>query len=76
MYGKYIDNVHIKDRVYRGKTVQLGKGSSDFMTIFKKLKQAKYKGNFILQGARSSNNQHAQTVKKYKDFVIKFLRNS
>ena len=76
MYGKYIDNVHIKDRVYRGKTVQLGKGSSDFMTIFKKLKQTKYKGNFILQGARSSNNQHAQTVKKYKDFVIKFLSNS
>ena len=72
-YGKYIDNVHIKDRVYNGGTVPLGTGNADFLTVFKKLKQIKYKGNFILQGARSKNNQHVSIIKEYRDFIIKFL---
>ena len=75
LYGKYIDNVHVKDRIYRGNTVFFGKGNADFKTVFKKLKEIDYKGNFILQGARSKNNQHAFTVKKYRDFVMKFLNN-
>jgi len=76
LYGKYIDNVHIKDRVFNGKTVSLGEGNADFLSIFKKLKQIKYKGNFILQGARSKNNQHALVVKEYRNFIIKYLINS
>ena len=72
-YGKYIDNVHIKDRVYNGDTVPLGTGDADFLTVFKKLKQIKYKGNFILQGARSKNGQHISIIKEYRDFIIKFL---
>ena len=76
LYGKYIDNVHVKDRVNKGSTVFLGEGNADFTTVFKKLKQINYKGNFILQGARSKNNQHVLLVKKYKDFVMKFLTNS
>ena len=76
LYGKYIDNVHIKDRVFNGKTVPLGEGNADFLSIFKKLKQIKYKGNFILQGARSKNNQHALVVKEYRNFIIKYLINS
>ena len=72
-YGKYIDNVHIKDRVYNRGTVPLGTGNVDFLTVFKKLKQIKYKGNFILQGARSKNNQHVSIIKEYRDFIIKFL---
>ena len=35
LYGKYIDNVHIKDRIYNGNTVPLGEGNTDFLTIFK-----------------------------------------
>jgi len=76
LYGKYIDNVHIKDRIYEGNTVPLGKGNADFPAIFKKLKQIGYKGNFILQGARSKNNQHVPIIKEYRNFVIKFLINS
>ena len=76
LYGKYIDNVHIKDRIYKGNTVPLGEGNADFLTIFKKLKQISYKGNFILQGARSKNNQHVPIIKEYRDFVTKFLMNS
>ena len=73
LYGKYIDNVHIKDRIYNRGTVPLGTGNADFLTVFKKLKQIKYKGNFILQGARSKNNQHVSIIKEYRDFIIKFL---
>jgi hexulose-6-phosphate isomerase len=73
LFGKYIDNVHIKDRIYKGNTVPLGEGNTDFLTIFKKLKQIKYKGNFILQGARSKNNQQVSTIKEYRDFVTKFF---
>jgi len=74
LYGKYIDNVHIKDRIHRGKTVPLGEGNADFPTIFKKLRQIKYKGNYILQAARSKNKQQVCIIKEYKDFVTKFLK--
>jgi len=74
-YGKYIDNVHIKDRIYKGKTVALGEGNVDFLKVFKKLKKIRYKGNFILQGARSKNNKHIDTIKEYANFVKRFLRN-
>jgi hexulose-6-phosphate isomerase len=73
LYGKYINNVHIKDRFYKGNTVPLGEGNVDFQTVFEKLKQIKYKGNFILQGARSKKNRHAFIIKKYKDFMMNFL---
>ena len=75
LYGKYIDNVHIKDRIYNGNTVPLGEGNTDFLTIFKKLNKIRYKGNFILQGARSKNNQHVSIIKEYRDFITKFLIN-
>ena len=73
LYGKYINNVHIKDRYYKGNTVPLGEGNVDFQTVFEKLKQIKYKGNFILQGARSKKNKHTFIIKKYKDFIMNFL---
>ncbi len=75
LYGKYVNNVHIKDRLYNGKTVPLGQGNADFMSVFKKLKQINYKGNFILQGARSKNNQHVLVVKEYRNFITKLLMN-
>ena len=74
LYGKYIDNVHIKDRFYKGNTVPLGEGNVDFQTVFEKLKQIKYKGNYILQAARSKNKQQVCIIKEYKDFVTKFLK--
>ena len=35
----------------------------------------KYKGNFILQTARSKKNQHTQVVKEYRNFIINYLKN-
>ena len=75
LYGKYIDNVHIKDRIYNGATVPLGEGNVDFLSVVKKLKRIKYKGNFILQTARSKKNQHTQVVKEYRNFIINYLKN-
>ena len=75
LFGKYVDNIHIKDRVYKGKSVPLGLGNADFLSIFKKLKQVNYTGNFILQGARSKNNQHALVIKEYRNFITKLLIN-
>ena len=75
LYGKYVNNVHIIDRVYKCKTVPLGLGNADFLSVFKKLKQMNYTGNFILQGARSKNNQHARVIKEYRNFIINYLKN-
>ena len=47
-YGDFISDIHIKDRSLRGASIFLGKGNADFPTIFKKLKQIGYKGNFII----------------------------
>ena len=66
-YGDRIDNVHIKDRVFNGTTVPLGDGDTDFNSVFKSLKDIEYKGNFILQTARSDNNK--QVLKKYFENV-------
>ena len=66
-YGDRIENVHIKDRVLNGTTVPLGDGDTDFNSIFKSLKDIEYKGNFILQTARSDNNK--QVLKKYFENV-------
>ena len=66
-YFKYVKNIHIKDRVLNGKTVRLGKGNWDYKKFFKLIKN-KYKGNFILQTARSLNNKHVDEVIVNKKF--------
>ena len=61
-YGKYIKNVHIKDRCFKGSTVKLGQGDANFKEVFKNLKKKKYRGYFILQTARSKNNLHKREI--------------
>jgi len=66
-YFKYVKNIHIKDRILNGKTVRLGKGNWDYKNFFKLIK-FKYKGNFILQTARSPINEHAREIQINKKF--------
>ena len=66
-YLKYIKNIHIKDRVKNGNTVRLGKGNWDYKKFFKLIKGL-YKGNFILQTARSKNNKHVEEININKKF--------
>ena len=68
-YGKYIKNVHIKDRLLGGTTVPLGEGDVDFGLVFKLLDQINYRGNYILQTARALDDNHEKTLKNFKNFV-------
>lgn len=53
LLGKYILNVHIKDRISNhGTTVPLGDGNTNFVKIFKNLTKINYNCDYILQGAR------------------------
>ena len=63
----------IKDKKVNGKTVRLGEGDFDFKSFFNYIKKINYKGNLILQTARSKNNNHLYELKKNKSFVDKFL---
>jgi L-ribulose-5-phosphate 3-epimerase len=68
-YGNRIMNVHVKDRKYNGITVPLGEGDSDFKAIFKLLNYFEYKGNYILQTARSENHDHLGVLIKYRNMT-------
>jgi len=68
-------NVHIKDRIFKGSTVELGKGDVDFKKVFQVLSKINYKGNFILQTARAKENEHTKAILAYKNFVINFIKN-
>lgn len=53
--GKWLYNVHIKDRVLGGDTVPLGEGDADFEKVFGTLGRIGYRGSFILQAARGDD---------------------
>ena len=57
LLGRYIKNVHIKDRFFdKATTVPLGTGNTDFKNVFKKLIDINYQGDYILQCARKDIN--------------------
>ena len=68
-YGHRIINVHIKDREFNGFTVPLGLGNANFQSVFRNLNYINYSGNFILQAARSKNNEHKKVLEEYKSQV-------
>ncbi len=71
VYGKYVGSVHIKDRKYRGTTVPLGHGNTDFASLFQNLKKHKYQGDFILQVARGQDGRELDWCLQNKEFLIK-----
>jgi hexulose-6-phosphate isomerase len=72
IYFDRVYNIHIKDRLYNGKTISLGQGNCDFKSLFLILKNIKYKRNLILQTARSKNNHVKEIIKNIK-FIKSFL---
>lgn len=64
-YGPRILNVHVKDRVLGGTTVPLATGNADFPTVFALLRAHGYKGNYIMQTARASDERHSEALKTY-----------
>lgn len=73
-YGDYILNVHIKDRLLNGETIELGKGNANFPMIFKLLNKIKYNGNYILQIARDNNNDHIGIINKSIERIFKWMK--
>ena len=74
-YGKYLSNVHIKDRVFEGTTVSLGRGDANFEKLFRGLKEQEYQGSFTLQAAREENGKESETISSYVEFIKKYINN-
>lgn len=70
----YILNIHIKDRVYHGSTVELGTGSADFKELFRGLKEINYQGSFILQAARGEDGNEKNTVIQQSRFLKDWIK--
>lgn len=73
IYFDHVKNIHIKDRLKFGNTTKLGTGSWNYKKFSKLLKKTKYKGNFILQTARSNKNNDIEELQKNKEFLLKVL---
>lgn len=72
-YFKYVKNIHIKDRKFKGVSVRLGTGNYNFKKFFNFLKKINYKGNLILQTARSKNNSDIYEICVNKNYIETFL---
>ncbi len=72
-YGNRIKNVHIKDRLKGGSTVELTRGDADFKKIFKNLRSINYKGNLIMQTARAKDGDHEKALIKYKHMIENWI---
>ena len=72
-YGNWIKNIHVKDRLFGGGTVPLGKGNVDFNNVFSNLVKIDYKGDFILQTARALDDNHDKILIIYKNLLQKLI---
>lgn len=73
-YGRFVSNVHIKDRELGGSTVALGTGNANFNQLFGGLREVGYRGSFILQVARGPDGKEVETVRDQATFVRSYIR--
>ena len=66
-------NIHIKDRPKNGRTIRLGQGDFNFVNFFRYIKKINYRGNLIMQTARSPRKRHIEEILINKKFIEKFL---
>lgn len=72
--GKYVYNVHIKDRLKGNGTMKLGTGSADFDKVFGTLKEIGYRNSFIMQAARGTDGQEQEEIEGQLAFVKEYLQ--
>ena len=72
-YGERIINVHIKDRKINGGTVRLGEGDTKFKEVFDFFNFSDYAGNYIMQTARSKNNNHIEELNINLSFIQTYI---
>ena len=63
-----INNVHLKDRTYDGKTMLPGSGETNFENIFQFLNGKGYNKLFTLQTAREKTGDEKETILKHKKY--------
>jgi len=66
-YGDYITDIHIKDRVYQGGSVELGTGDTDFNLFFETLNQIDFQGPLIMQAYR--DEEGVKIFKKQLEWI-------
>lgn len=72
--GRWLGSVHVKDRIFGGGTVPLGKGSANFPAFFEIFAGLSYQGTFILQVARGEDGTELEKAKTNSDFVTEKWR--
>ena len=74
LYGNRINNVHIKDRILGGSTVEFGTGNADIESVLHILSSVNYDKGVIIQGARGRNDiETAKAQFLYTKKIIDYL---
>lgn len=74
VYFDRVHNIHIKDRIYGGKTVKLGQGDCNFKSLFNFLNKRGYKKNLILQTAKTWKKNEIGEILDNIKFIKKFIK--
>ncbi len=70
-YGSRISDVHLKDRVKNGGSVELGTGDADFRSFFDALAQSNYNGPLIMQAYR--DDEGVAILKKQLHWILPWI---
>lgn len=74
MYGDFVSDVHIKDRVFGGGSVELGTGHTQFDEFFGCLKAIGFKGLINLQASRADEyRDEAARVSRQLEFTRRYV---
>jgi len=68
-YGDRIGSVHIKDRKLGAGTVPLGIGDADFLSVFRGLAELNYRGDYVLQIARSEPGDEVKWITRNRIWI-------
>ncbi len=72
-YFNYVKNIHIKDKLFKGKSIRLGEGNYNFELFFSYYKKLNRKIDINLQTARAKNGKHVQEVLLNIEYLKNFL---
>jgi hexulose-6-phosphate isomerase len=75
-YAPRILNVHVKDRLRGGTTVPLGTGAAELGRAIGLIEKSGYSGQYILQTARATDDDHAGPLKRYRDMTVRWIEDS
>ena len=75
-YAPRILNVHVKDRLHGGTTVPLGAGAAELARAIGLIERSGYSGQYILQTARATNDDHSTPLKRYRDMTVQWIEDS